>query len=72
MFYNTYMYIYIYIYTHTHTYHTNIDVYKKKRKRKKKIDLFRRRSIFIPIPKKGDAKNVQYTAQFHSSHTLAK
>ena len=25
---------------------------------------------FIPIPKKGNAKNVQTTAQLHSSHTL--
>ena len=31
-----------------------------------------KRSVFIPIPKKGNAKNVQYTAQFHSSDTLAK
>ena len=29
-------------------------------------------SVFIPIPKKGNAKNVQITAQWHSSHTLAK
>ena len=29
------------------------------------------RSVFIPIPKKGNAKNVQATAQLHSSHTLA-
>ena len=30
-------------------------------------------SVFIPIPKKGNAKkNVQTTAQLHSSHTLAK
>ena len=29
------------------------------------------RSVFIPIPKKGKAKNVQATAQLHSSHTLA-
>ena len=28
-------------------------------------------SIFIPIPKKGNAKNAQATAQLHSSHTLA-
>ena len=31
-----------------------------------------KRSLFIPIPKKGNAKNVQTTAQLHSSHTLAK
>ena len=30
-----------------------------------------KRSIFIPIPKKGNAKNAQATAQLHSSHTLA-
>ena len=29
-------------------------------------------SVFIPIPKKGNAKNVQTTAQLHSSHTLAE
>ena len=29
-----------------------------------------KRSIFIPIPKKGNAKNAQTTAQLHSSHTL--
>ena len=29
-------------------------------------------SVFIPIPKKGNAKNVQTTAQLHSSHTLEK
>ena len=27
-------------------------------------------SVFIPIPKKGNAKNAQTTAQLHSSHTL--
>ena len=31
-----------------------------------------KRSVFIPIPKKGNAKNVQIIAQLHSSHTLAK
>ena len=31
-----------------------------------------KRSVFIPIPKKGNAKNAQTTAQLHSSHTLAK
>ena len=31
-----------------------------------------KRSVFIPLPKKGNAKNVQTTAQSHSSHTLAK
>ena len=31
-----------------------------------------KRSIFIPSPKKGNAKNVQTTAQSHSSHMLAK
>ena len=31
-----------------------------------------KRSIFIPILKKGNAKNVQTIAQLHSSHTLAK
>ena len=29
-------------------------------------------SIFIPIPKKGNPKNAQTTAQLHSSHTLVK
>ena len=32
----------------------------------------RSRSVFIPIPKKGDVKNAQTTAQLHSSHTLVK
>ena len=27
---------------------------------------------FIRIPKKGNAKNAQTTAQLHSTHTLAK
>ena len=31
-----------------------------------------KRSVFIPIPNKGNAKNVQTTAQLHSSHMLAK
>ena len=31
-----------------------------------------KRSIFIPIPKKGSAKNVKTTTQLHSSHTLVK
>ena len=31
-----------------------------------------KRSVFIPIPKKGNAKNAQTTAQLHSSHMLAK
>ena len=31
-----------------------------------------KRSVFIPIPKKGNVKNVQTTTQFHSSHTLEK
>ena len=31
-----------------------------------------KRSVFIPIPKKGNAKNVQITAQLHSSHMLVK
>ena len=30
------------------------------------------RSVFIPIPKKAIPKNVQNTAQLHSSHKLAK
>ena len=30
------------------------------------------RSVFIPVPKKGNAKNAQTTAQLHSSHMLAK
>ena len=29
-------------------------------------------SVFIPIPKKGNAKNVQTTAQLYSSHMLVK
>ena len=32
----------------------------------------RKRSVFIPILKKGNAKNVQTTAQSYSSHMLAK
>ena len=31
-----------------------------------------KRSVFISIPKKGNAKNVQTTAQLQSSHMLAK
>ena len=31
-----------------------------------------KRSVFIPIPKKGNGKNAQTTAQLHSSHTLVK
>ena len=31
-----------------------------------------KRSVFIPIPKKGHAKDSQTTAQLPSSHTLAK
>ena len=31
-----------------------------------------KRSVFIPIPKTGNAKNVQTTVQSHLSHTLAK
>ena len=31
-----------------------------------------KRSVFIPIPSKGNAKNAQTTAQLHSSHTLVK
>ena len=31
-----------------------------------------KRSIFIPIPKKGMPKNAQTTTQLHSSHTLVK
>ena len=31
-----------------------------------------KRSVFIPIPRKAIPKNVQTTAQLHSSHTLAK
>ena len=31
-----------------------------------------KRSVFIPIPKKGNEKNAQTTAQLHSSHMLAK
>ena len=31
-----------------------------------------KRSVFIPIPKKGNAKNAQTTAQLHSSHTLVE
>ena len=31
-----------------------------------------KRSVFIPIPKKGNAKDAQNTAQLHSSHTLVK
>ena len=31
-----------------------------------------KRSVFIPVPKKGNAKNSQTTAQLYSSHTLVK
>ena len=31
-----------------------------------------KRSVFIPIPRKGNAKNAQTTAQLHSSHMLVK
>ena len=31
-----------------------------------------KRSVFIPVPKKGNAKNAQTTAQLHSSNTLVK
>ena len=31
-----------------------------------------KRSVFIPIPKKGHAKECLTTAQLHSSHTLVK
>ena len=31
-----------------------------------------KRSVFIPIPKKGNAKNARTTAQLHSSHMLVK
>ena len=31
-----------------------------------------KRAVFIPIPKKGNAKESQTAAQLHSSHTLAK
>ena len=30
------------------------------------------KSVFIPIPKKGNRKDAQTTAQLHSSHTLVK
>ena len=30
-----------------------------------------KRSVFIPIPKKGNAKDAETTTQLHSSHTLA-
>ena len=30
------------------------------------------KSVFIPNPNKGNAKDVQTTTQFHSSHTLVK
>ena len=31
-----------------------------------------KRAVFIPIPKKSNAKNAQITAQWYSSHTLVK
>ena len=31
-----------------------------------------KRSVFIPVPKKGNPKNAQTTAQLHSSHMLVK
>ena len=32
----------------------------------------RKRSVFIPVPRKAMPKNAQTTTQLHSSHTLAK
>ena len=32
----------------------------------------RKRSVFIPIPKKGNSKNVHTTTQLHSFHTLTR
>ena len=29
-------------------------------------------SVFIPVPKKGNAKDIQTTTQSHSSHMLVK
>ena len=34
--------------------------------------IYWKKSVFIPIPKKGNAKNAQTTTQLHSSHTLVK
>ena len=31
-----------------------------------------KRSVFIPIPKKGNPKDAQTTSQLHSSHVLVK
>ena len=31
-----------------------------------------KRSVFIPVPKKGNAKECQTTAQLHASHMLVK
>ena len=31
-----------------------------------------KRSVFIPIPKKGNTKECETTTQLHSSHTLTK
>ena len=31
-----------------------------------------KRSVFVPIPKKGNKKNAQTTAHLHSSHMLVK
>ena len=31
-----------------------------------------KRSVFVPIPKKGNAKDAQTTTQLYSSHTLVK
>ena len=31
-----------------------------------------KRSVFIPFPKRGNAKSAQTTAQLHSFHTLVK
>ena len=31
-----------------------------------------KRSVFIPVPKKGNPKNAQTTAQLRSLHTLVK
>ena len=31
-----------------------------------------KRSVFIPVPKKGNAKDIQTTTQLHSSHMLVK
>ena len=47
-------------------------IMEKARELQKNIYFNWKRSVFILIPKKGNAKECSDTAQLHSSHTLAK